>query len=112
MREDVEHHQAVLDSAPRRNLVAQDYLLAVVVYALVKKEAAGIATCAFTRHRIHRRSTAARLEDGPAGKTARDFLNVLLCVTAVNAECVQFHELARVVLIDPASLLLWWWLPL
>src|ERR1044072_3028444 len=100
MRKDVEHHLAVFDSAPRRNLVAQHYLLAVVVDALVEEERTCIATCAFTHHRIHGSITAAWLEDGPAGKSSRDFLHVLLRVTAIDAECMQFHQLTRVVLVD------------
>src|SRR6185503_2951306 len=107
MRKDVEHHQAVFDSAPRRNLVAQHDLLAVVVNTLVEEERTRIATCAFTHHRIHCGSTAAWLEDGPTRKTSRDFLHVFLRVATIDAECVQFHQLARVVLIDTASLSLW-----
>src|SRR5215216_6097662 len=100
MREDVEHHQAVFESAARRNLVAQNYFLTVVVNALVEEEGAGITACAFPHHRIHSSTTTARLKDGPTGETSRDFLHIFLRVTTVHAECVQFHQLARVVLVD------------
>ena len=40
--------------------------------------------------------------DRPAGERARDFLDVLLRVAAVDAERVQLHQLAGVVLVDAA----------
>ena len=49
-------------------------------------------------------AAAARRKDGPASETTRNFLHVFLCVAAVNAERVQLHQFARVVLIDAASL--------
>src|SRR5262245_21375095 len=38
--------------------------------------------------------------NGPASERARHFLHVPLCVAAVNAEGVQFHQLAGVVFVD------------
>ena len=117
MRQNVEHHQAVFDSAPRRNLVAQNNFLAIVVRSRIEEKLA----CVFAQHvgarsiqhRLRGSARAARGEDGPAGKAARNFLNIFLRVAAVNAECVQFHQLARVVFIDAPSLLplllrVWW----
>ena len=50
-----------------------------------------------------------RREDRPARETARNFLHVLLRVTAINAERVQFHQFARVVFIDAAPSVLPHW---
>ena len=50
-----------------------------------------------------KRNVPARLKDSTAREGARDLLNVLLRVAAVNAERVQFHQLARVVLVDAAT---------
>ena len=55
-------------------------------------------------HRLSRGTAAARREDGPTRKTARHLLHVLLRVAAVYAQSVQFHQFARVVFIDAASL--------
>src|SRR5215216_6465277 len=107
VRKDIEHHQAIFDAAACGNLVTENYLLAVVMHACVEEERTGIATARFTHHRIRCRSATARLEDGPTGKTARHFLHVFLRVAAVDSERVQFHQLARVVFVDAAPLLLW-----
>ena len=44
-----------------------------------------------------------RVVDRPAGERARHFGDVLLRVAAVDAERVQLHQLAAVVLVQPAS---------
>src|ERR1051325_621502 len=117
MREDVEHHQTVFHAATCRNLVTENHLLAVVMCAGVEEERAGSAphrvaesrialTVARQDHGGHCGSAAARLENGPTGKAARYLLHVFLRVTAINSERVQFHQLARVVFVDAASLLL------
>src|SRR4029453_10863112 len=41
-----------------------------------------------------------RRADTPSGERPRDLDHVLLCVTAIDAERVQFHELAGVILIQ------------
>jgi hypothetical protein len=48
--------------------------------------------------------TAAELRrfDRPASECARYFLNILLCIAAVDTECMQLHQLARVILVDTA----------
>ena len=69
----------------------------------VEEEGAGIAACSFSLDRIHCRSATARLEDGPTGKAARDFLHIFLRVTTIDAERVQLHQLARVVFVDATS---------
>ncbi len=43
-----------------------------------------------------------RLLDRPASEAARHFRDVFLRVTAIHAEGVQFHQLAPVILIQPA----------
>src|SRR6266567_9232350 len=48
----------------------------------------------------------ARLLNGPASETTRDFGDVLLRVATVNAEGVKLHQLAAVIFIQPAFLFL------
>src|SRR5262245_19227057 len=108
MSKDVEHFKSVVDTA-RRDLVPQDDLLAVVMRARVEEEGARRSPCGFATQRVHRPAICcppARLKDGPAGETARDFLHVLLSVTTVDAESVQLHQLASVVFVYAASRLL------
>src|SRR5688572_14839958 len=45
-------------------------------------------------------SGAAKPADSPAREHASDLLHVLLCVSAIHAERVQFEQLARVVLVE------------
>src|SRR5436309_10800310 len=106
MGQNIEHHQSILEATAGRNLVAQDYLLTIVVHACVEEEGARRATCSLTQHRIRRCGATARLKDGPTSETARDFLHVLLRVATINSEGVKFHQLARVVFVDTAPLLL------
>jgi hypothetical protein len=46
---------------------------------------------------------AARSLDRPAGKTAGDFLDIFLCITAVHPKRVQFHDLAGIVFVDTSA---------
>src|SRR5215470_13685743 len=48
-------------------------------------------------------SLAPWLTNGPTGKAAGDFLNVLLDITAVDAKGMEFHQLASIILIQPAA---------
>src|SRR4029077_7633556 len=50
--------------------------------------------------------TLPRLLDGPACEAPRDFGHILLCVAAIDANRVEFHELAAVVFIQSAFVLL------
>ena len=75
MRQDVDDHLAVFDAAAGGNFMAEHHLFAVVMHKRAEDEVAA----------------AARLHDRPAGEAARHFLNVLLRVTAFDAERVQFH---------------------
>src|SRR5262249_48615179 len=114
MREDVEHHQSVFHSATRGDLVTKNRLLAVIMCARIEEESTGsplhglahssVALISARHDSGHCGRAAARLEDGPTGKATRDFLHVLLRVTTIDSERVQFHQLARVVLVDTASL--------
>src|SRR5690349_7138936 len=116
MREDVEHHQSIFHSATGRNFVTEYYLLAIVMRAWIEEERAGRALHGLAQSSValtgvrHDRgncgSAAARLKDGPTGKATRHFLHVLLRVATIDSERVQLHQLARVVLVDTASLLL------
>src|SRR6185295_15378986 len=105
-RKDVEHRQTIFDSTACGNLVTQNCLLAVIVRAVVEEERSCISTSCFSHHRIHCRATAARLEDGPTSKTTSYFLHVFLRVATLDAECVELHQLARVVFVDTTPLLL------
>src|SRR6185503_16750 len=116
MREYVEHHQSVFHTTTGRNLVPENSLLAVVMRAHVEEERSSspahriahscIALTVARHGRIQSGSAATRLEDSPTGKTTRHFLHVFLRVTTIDSERVQFHQLARVVFVDTASLLL------
>ncbi len=48
----------------------------------------------------------ARLPDAPSGERLRDVDDVILRVSAIHAERVQFHEFAAVILIQTALLFL------
>ena len=48
----------------------------------------------------------ARLLNGPASETTRDFGDVLLRVATVNAEGVKLHQLATVIFVQPTFLFL------
>src|ERR1700752_1068961 len=41
------------------------------------------------------------IADGPAGKTTSDFDHILLCVAAVDAQSMQFHQFAPIILVEP-----------
>src|SRR6185369_7200821 len=103
----VEHFQSVIHSAAAGNLVTENDLLAVVMRARIEEERAGRSTCHFVAASVHCAGicicSTAWLEDGPAGETSRDFLHVFLRVTTVDAECVQLHQLARVVFVDATA---------
>jgi len=84
--QDVEDLLTVLLSAAGFDPVAKHQLLAVVVHPRLEAEAAALAG----------------VRDGPARERARDFLYVLLRVAAVDPERVELHQLACVVLVQPA----------
>src|SRR5215204_1317398 len=104
MGQDIEYRQPVFDSTARGDLVTEDGLLTIIMHTRVEEERAGVPTSRFIHHRVHNGSATARLKNGPTGKASRHFLHVFLCVTAIDAECVQFHQLTRVVFIDAATL--------
>ena len=88
-RQNIEHHLSVFHAAAGGNLHAQHGLLAFVVNAIVVNEFAATV----------------RLSDGPPGETAGYFDDVLLRVSAIDAQSVQLHQLARVVFVQAARLL-------
>ena len=47
-----------------------------------------------------------RVGDGPAGKAFGDLDDVLLRITAIDAERMELHQFAGVIFVDPASLAL------
>src|SRR6185369_7510127 len=104
---DVEHHQSVLDSTAAWDLVTENNLLAVVMRTCIEEECSGIPSRAVAHYCVERRGAAARLKDGPTSEAPRNFLHVFLSVATVDTERVQLHQLARVVFIYPATLLLW-----
>ena len=84
--QDVEHFLAIVLAAAGLDLVSEHDLLAVVVHARLELEAAALP----------------RVRNRPTRERARHFLHVLLRVAAVDAKRVQFHQLARVVLVQSA----------
>src|SRR5258708_5155934 len=106
MRDDIQNHQAIFDSAAGRNLVAEHNLFAVVVHGRSENELTGVVPRVSSHQSGCSRATAARLKDGPTGEATRYFLHVLLRVSAINTERMQLHQFARVVFINAASLLL------
>ena len=84
--EDPQDVEAVVDAAAGRDRYAEHQLRVVVVAAGVVEEAAGTAVTGV--------AVAA-----PAGERPRHLDHVLLRVAAVDAERVQFHQLAGVVLV-------------
>ena len=85
--EDIENGFAVLHAAAGGDWMAQHDLGAVVMLVGAEDELASQAV------------------DRPSGETARDFLHVLLGVTAIHAEGVQLHDFAGVILVDAAFFL-------
>ena len=75
--------------------MAEHDFLSVVMYARIEKELAGVVAQHVGPRPVHdglrRRASSARSENCPAREAARDFLNVLLRVTAIDAQRVQFH---------------------
>src|SRR5882672_9566497 len=47
-----------------------------------------------------------RLVHRPAGEAARDFGDVFLRIAAVHTECVQFHQFASIIFVEPALIFL------
>jgi hypothetical protein len=86
-RDDVEHLLAVLHAASGGEPLPKHDFLAGVMHRGPKDEA----------------PTAARLFQRPARECARHVVNVLLRVSAVDAEGVKLEELARIVLVETAG---------
>src|SRR3954468_465184 len=84
MSENVDDLLSVFNSSSGSNPIAKNNLLTPVVHHHTEYEA-GILP---------------RSIDGPARQSARDFLNVFLCVPTINSKRVQFHQLAAIVLVD------------
>src|SRR4026209_117449 len=82
--QNIDHFETVFHPAAGRDVGAGHSFGTIIMEALVE------AKFAF----------AARTLDGPAGKTAGDLLDILLRITTVNPEGVQFHHLAGIVFVD------------
>src|SRR5688500_7906228 len=80
---DVEHTLAVFDAAAGLDGLAEHLLLAAVM-----------------QRRHEPESTILSVRQRPPGERTRDFDDVLLGVAAVDANRVQLHQLARVVLVE------------
>src|SRR5882672_2756010 len=85
--QDVEHLLSIFDPATTGDMHAEHDLLAGVVRRGLKGE----------------RSAHDDIVNSPSSQTAGHFLNVSLRIPAVNAERVQLHQLARVVLIEAGA---------
>ncbi len=86
-REKIDDFHTVIDAAAGRDARAQNRFGALVVQARLEVKF-GIA---------------ARPQQGPAGEAARDFTHVLLRVSAIDAQGVKLHDLARIVFIEAAA---------
>src|SRR5262245_52648598 len=84
-REDVEHLLAVGLPAARFDQVSEHDLLSRIVDTRLEDEAAALTG----------------IGNRPAREGTRDFRHVLLRIPAVDAERVQLHQLAAVVLVQP-----------
>src|SRR6266567_8431676 len=85
-RQNVEHTFAIPNASARKKLVAEHSLLAVIVQTGTVQE----------------QSFLVWFLNGPAGETARNFLHVLLRVSAIHAHRVQLHQFARVIFVEAA----------
>src|SRR5687767_7953310 len=86
--EDLEHALAIFLAAAGGDLYTQYYFFAVIVQALIEIEARFFAVAL----------------NCPAGKAARHFRDILLCIAAVDTKRMQLHQLARIVLIEARAL--------
>ena len=84
--QDVEHTFAIPNASARKNLVAEHSFLAVIVQTGT----------------VQKQSFLVWFLNGPAGETARNFLHVLLGVSAIHAHRVQLHQFARVIFVEAA----------
>jgi hypothetical protein len=85
VREYVEHHQSIIHAAPAESCDPTLSFRHRRVPALKRKCQHFDAPDHFPLKRWLRPHCLA-LENRPAGKTTSNFLNVLLCVTAINTE--------------------------
>src|SRR5262245_23480772 len=83
-RENVEDSLAIRDATAGKNLVTEDNFLTVIMQS----------------GPIQKQSLLVRLLNGPAAEASRYFLHILLRVSAVDSERMQFHQLARVVFVQ------------
>src|SRR5437667_11768791 len=88
MREDMNHPLAFFDAAAGREMNAENSLCSDVMQRRAEDEA------------------ARALIDRPAGEHPRKLRDVLLRVSAVDAECVELHDFASVVFVEAATLLI------
>src|SRR5947209_3570025 len=86
VRHNIEDLESVLNAATGGNLHAENGLFLRIVHAAVEEEFAAVT----------------RIADGPASEATRDLDDVLLGVSAVNAEGVELEQLAGVVLVETA----------
>src|SRR5438093_12148258 len=87
MGQKVEDLQSIVHTAARRNPIAQDRFLTGIVNPWLEIEL----------------RFALQPSNSPASEATRDFLHVFLRVTAVDAQRVEFHQLARVLLVETVS---------
>ena len=81
-----EHSHTIAHAAARRNILSEDYFLTLVVNLVVVLKIAAFAGSG----------------NRPAGKAARYFDHVFLCITAIHAQRVQFQKLAAIIFVQSA----------
>src|SRR5207237_10798631 len=84
--QNVQHAFAVRDSAAGQNFVTEHDFLTVIMQS----------------RPIEKETLLVWLLNGPATEATRDFLYVLLCVSAVDAERMQLHQPARIIFLEAA----------
>src|SRR5262249_44177836 len=87
LSQEIDDAKTVFHSSSRWDAIAKHDLLAGIMDPRLKIETA------FTP----------RLANCPAGQATGYLLDVALRVTAINAKCVQFHQLTGVVFIEPPA---------
>src|SRR6185295_602071 len=87
-RNHIQNLFAFLHTPASREFLPKNRLLAGVVYRWIEEKLARLPI------------------EGPSRESARDFLHILLCVAAVNAERVKLHQLAGIIFVEAALRLL------
>src|SRR5215510_1626785 len=84
MGENIDHHLAVFDPSARRDLMAQDDLLSVIVHERAEYELRALT----------------RPIERPTCQTTRNFLYIFLSISAFYAKRMKLHDLTSIVFVN------------